>query len=141
LAADPVLAVAVMGGKIVGPLRPVLPPGWLSPQGTEAVRLVYLCHVQMVKAPGLLAQEAPPWLRAAAVHLALVSLARTVKAKHLPELLSRQEARVQVCLADQANPAPWPRPQPDSRQEPVAARRLGARPHESAAECSWDFLF
>jgi len=95
----------------------------------------------MVKAPSLLAQEAPPWLRAAAVHLALVSLAQTVEAKRLPELLSRQEAPVRVCLADQANPAPWPRPQPDSRRCRVVRCPLAARPHELAAECSWDFQF
>jgi hypothetical protein len=94
-----------------------------------------------VKAPGLLTQEALPRLQVAAVHLALVFLAQMVKAKRLPELLSRQEARVQVCLADQAKPAPWARPQPDSRQEPVTARRLGAQPHELAAARSWDFQF
>jgi hypothetical protein len=93
----------------------------------------------MAQAPCLLAQEALPRLRVAVVHLALVFLDQTLKAKHLPELLSRQEARVQVCLAGQAKPAAWLRPQPDSRQQPVTGLRLGVRPHELAVERSWDF--
>jgi len=94
-----------------------------------------------VKATDLLVQEALLSRRAAAVHLALVLLARMVQANHLPEPLSPQEAHVQVCHADQANPAPSPRPQPDSRQQPVTGLRLGARPHELAAECFSDFQF
>jgi hypothetical protein len=94
-----------------------------------------------VKATDLLIQEALLSRRAAAFHRALVLLARRAQANHLPELLSPQEERVQVYLADQANPAPWPRPQPDSRQEPVTARRVGVRPHELAVERSSDFLF
>lgn len=95
----------------------------------------------MVKAPGLLAQEAPPWLRAAAVHLALVSLARTVKAKHLPELLSRLAALAQLHLVGPAKSAALPRLEPDSRRCRVLRYPLAARPHELAAECSWDFQF
>jgi hypothetical protein len=68
--AGPVLAVAVLGGKIVGPSRPVLPPGWLSPQGREAARLVCLCRVQMAQAIHLWAvPQACLSDRAAVVHL------------------------------------------------------------------------
>lgn len=55
-----VLAVAAKDGKQAPSSLQVLPPGWLSPQGTEVARLVYLCRVQMVKATGLLVQEALP---------------------------------------------------------------------------------
>jgi len=89
----------------------------LSPQVTEAVRLVCLGPAQIVKAKFL--QEALPALtsrRVAAAHQALVSHVRTVKANHLLELLSRQEARVRVCLAEPAKPPAWARRQAGSRQ-------------------------
>jgi hypothetical protein len=94
-----------------------------------------------VKATDLLIQEALLSLRAAAVHRALVLLARRVQANHLPEPLSPQEERVQVYLVGQAKPAAWLRLQPDSRQQPVTGLRLGARPRELAAARSWDFQF
>ena len=51
-----------MDGKRVAKAlsRRVLQPGWLSPQGMEVARLVCLGLVQMVKATGLLIQEALP---------------------------------------------------------------------------------
>jgi hypothetical protein len=59
---DHVPVVAAMDGKRVAVARSrrALPPGWLSPQGTEVARLVYLCRAQMAKATGLLVQEALP---------------------------------------------------------------------------------
>jgi len=60
LVVDHVPAVAAKDGKQAPSSLQVLPPGWLSPQGTEVARLVYLCRVQMVKATGLLVQEALP---------------------------------------------------------------------------------
>jgi len=62
LVVDHVPVVAAMDGKRVAVAwsRRVLPPGWLSPQGTEVARRVCLGLVQMVKATGLLVQEAVP---------------------------------------------------------------------------------
>jgi len=140
LAAGHVLAVAVKGGTRGLLLRGALPPDWLLPQGMEAARLLFLCRVPMVKPTGLRVRKALPSLQACRVPRALVSLARIVKANRLLALLSRQEARVRLCLACQAKPAAYPRPQSlDSRQQPVARCRRVARPHELAAECSSDF--
>ncbi|HYV33177.1 MAG TPA: hypothetical protein VEO53_18965 [Candidatus Binatia bacterium] len=55
-----VLAVAAKDGKQAPSSLPVLQPGWLSRQGVAVVRRVCLCLVQMVKATGLLVQEALP---------------------------------------------------------------------------------
>ena len=60
LVVDHVPVVAAIDGKRVAVALPVLQPGWLSRQGTEVARLVYLCRVQMAKATGLLLQEALP---------------------------------------------------------------------------------
>jgi len=62
LVVDHVPVVAAMDGKrvAVARLHRVLQPGWLSRQGTEVVRRVCLGLVQMVKATGLLVQEALP---------------------------------------------------------------------------------
>ena len=62
LVVDHVPVVAAMDGKRVAVARSrrVLPPGWLSPQGTEVVRRVCLGLVQMVTVTGLLVQEALP---------------------------------------------------------------------------------
>jgi len=76
-----------------------------------------------------------------AVHLALVSLSQTVKADQLVEPLSRLEATVPLCLVGWVKGGAWRRPQPDSPQQPATGCRLLARPHELAAERSWDFRF
>jgi hypothetical protein len=60
LVVDHVLAVAAKDGKQAPSSLPVLQPGWLSRQGVEVVRRVCLGLVQMVKATGLLVQEALP---------------------------------------------------------------------------------
>jgi hypothetical protein len=133
--------VAAMDGRSVAVALPVLQPGWLSRQGTEVARLVYLCRVQMAKATGLLVQEALPWLRAAAAHRALVFLAQMVKAAHLRELLSRLGVFAQLYLVGPVKSAALPRRRPDSRRCRVMRCPLAARPHELAAECSWDFQF
>ena len=52
--------VAAMDGKRAPSSPRVLQPGWLSRQGTEVARLVYLCRVQTAKATALLVQEALP---------------------------------------------------------------------------------
>jgi hypothetical protein len=57
---DHVPVVAAMDGRSVAVALRVLQPGWLSRQGVEVARLVYLCRVQMAKATGLLVQEALP---------------------------------------------------------------------------------
>jgi hypothetical protein len=139
LAAGHVLAVAVKAGTRAPLSREVLLPGSLLPQGMEAARLLFLCRVQMAKAPGLLVPQALPSLRASPVPRALVSHARPL-ANRPVELLSRQEAHARLYLAGQAKPAVYPRPQSlDSRQQPVARCRQVAQPHELAAECSSDF--
>lgn len=133
-----------MDGKRVAKARSrrVLPPGWLSPQGTEVARLVYLCPAQTVKANHLeRVPEVLRSLRAAAVHRALVFLAQMVKATHLRELLSRLGVFAQLYLVGPAKSAALPRLQPDSRRCRVMRCQLAARPHELAAECSWDFQF
>jgi hypothetical protein len=62
-----------------------------------------------------------------------------VKAKHLLELLSRLGAPARVCLADRAQSASWRQPEAvDSRRQAAMGRQV-ARPHELAAEYSWDF--
>ena len=140
LAAGHVLAVAVKAGTRAPLLRGALPPDSLLPQGmAAAARLLFLCRVQMAKAPGLLVPQALPSLRASPVPRALVSHARPL-ANRPVELLSRQEAHARLYLAGWARPAPSPRPQSlDSRQQPVARCRQVAQPHELAAECSSDF--
>jgi len=60
LVVDHVLALAAKDGKQAPSSLPVLQPGWLSRQGVEVVRRVCLGLVQMVKATGLLVQEALP---------------------------------------------------------------------------------
>ena len=85
--------------------------------------------------------QALPSLRVGAVHRALVFLVQMVKADHLVELLSLLEALVLLCLAGRVKSGPWRRPQPDSPGQPATGCRLLARPHELAAECSWDFRF
>ena len=133
-----------MDGKRVAKARslPVLQPGWLSRQGVEVARLVCLCRVQTVKAKHLArVPEVLRSLRAAAVHRALVFLAQMVKAPHLRELLSRLGVFAQLCLVGPAKSAALPRLQPDFRRCRVMRCPLAARPHELAAECSWDFQF
>ena len=99
-----------------------------------------VCRVQMVQESHL-AQQALPSLRVFPVPRVLVSRAQTVQARYLRELLSRQEARVRVCLVGPAKSAVLPRPQADSQQRRVMRCLLGARRHELAAERSWDFQF
>jgi len=122
-----VLEMAAKGGTSVAPSPPVLLPGSLSLQGTEVVRLVCPSRVQMVKALGLLVQEALLSLRAAVVRLALVLLARTVRANHLPEPLSRQKQLYAQSI--------------DLHSQPVMGCRLLGRRRELAVEYSWDFRF
>jgi len=57
---DHIPEVAAKDGKQAPSSLPVLQPGWLSRQGVEVVRQVCLGLVQMVKATGLLVQEALP---------------------------------------------------------------------------------
>ena len=60
LVVDHIPEVAAKDGKQAPSSLPVLQPGWLSRQGVEVVRQVCLGLVQMVKATGLLVQEALP---------------------------------------------------------------------------------
>ena len=92
-----VLEMAAKGGTSVAPSPPVLLPGSLSLQGTEVVRL------------------------------ALVLLARTVRANHLPEPLSRQKQLYAQSI--------------DLHSQPVMGCRLLGRRRELAVEYSWDFRF
>jgi len=58
LVVDHVLVVTAKDGKQAPSPLLVLQPGWLMRQGVEVVRRVCLGLVQMVKATGLLVQEA-----------------------------------------------------------------------------------
>ena len=71
----------------------------------------------------------------------MVFLAQMLKATRLRELLSRLGVFVQLYLVGPAKSAALPRLQPDSRRCRVMRCPLAARPHELAAECSWDFQF
>jgi len=64
-----------------------------------------------------------------------------VKPRRAVELPSRLGVFAQLYLVGPAKSAALPRLQPDSRRCRVVRCPLAARPHELAAECSWDFQF
>jgi len=154
LAACHLPAVALIGAKMMAPLRPVYPaalhvqvaqanvPRALPSLQLLVVQLALVSHAQMVKAKYLPdVPEVSPSLQVFPVPRALVFLARMVKATHLRELVSRPGVFAQLYLFGSAKSAASLRPQPDSRQCRVMRCPLAARRHELAAARSWDFQF